>query len=227
MDACNVTRSPPRPRILGWYRQYALDGDADRYAASIRPFYTEHTLLALLQRGGAESRRAVALALGLVGDQAAIEPLGRALSDADRGVRLMADESFRGLLLRAAPAPQRQRLQQVIELNDAGEHAAALAPTLILADQAPDYAEVHHQLALCWVGLDDLDAAEAAYSSCLWHCEYHYPAWLGLARCRIVAGAYGEAIEALQRALEICPDLEAARAQLRALRRRTRQDSAE
>ena len=45
-----------------------------------------------------------------------------------------------------------------------------------------------------------LDAAEAAYCSCLWHCRYHYPAWLGLARCRIAAGDYAEAIEALERA---------------------------
>jgi tetratricopeptide (TPR) repeat protein len=212
-------------RLVAAYRCYLSDGNSPRYAAAVNRFYWNNSLLAILARGDIEMRRAAALALGMLGDHAAIEPLGRALSDPDRGVRLAADDSFRALLMRDAAPMHHQRLLQVMHLNDGGEHAAALAPTLILADQAPCYAEVHHQLAVCWQGLEDLDAAEAAYCSCLWHCRYHYPAWLGLARCRLAAGDYAAAIEALERALEICPDLEAARAQIRALRRRSRHDS--
>jgi len=211
-------------RLVTAYRRYLSDGNAPRYAAAVNRYYWNSSLLAILARGDTEMRRSAALALGMLGDHAAIEPLGRALSDPDRGVRLVADDSFRALLMRDAAPLHHQRLLQVMHLNDGGEHAAALAPTLILADQAPCYAEVHHQLAVCWQGLEDLDAAEAAYCSCLWHCRYHYPAWLGLARCRIAAGDYAEAIEALERALEICPDLESARTQIRALRRRSRQN---
>jgi tetratricopeptide (TPR) repeat protein len=211
-------------RLATAYRRYLSDGNAPRYAAAVNRFYWNNSLLAILARGDIEMRRAAALALGMLGDHAAIEPLGRALSDGDRGVRVAADDSFRALLMRDAAPMHHQRLLQVMHLNDGGEHAAALAPTLILADQAPCYAEVHHQLAVCWQGLEDLDAAEAAYCSCLWHCRYHYPAWLGLARCRIAAGDHAEAIEALEQALEICPDLETARAQIRALRRRSRQN---
>jgi tetratricopeptide (TPR) repeat protein len=219
-----INPSERSTRLVTAYRRYLNDGNSPRYAASVNRFYWNNSLLAILARGDIEMRRAAALALGMLGDHAAIEPLGRALSDADRGVRLAADDSFRALLMRDAAPMHHQRLLQVMHLNDGGEHAAALAPTLILADQAPCYAEVHHQLAVCWQGLEDLDAAEAAYCSCLWHCRYHYPAWLGLAKCRVAAGDYAEAIEALQRAVEICPDLETARAQIRALRRRSRQN---
>jgi tetratricopeptide (TPR) repeat protein len=211
-------------RLVAAYRRYLDDSNAPRYAASVDRFYCSETLLTILRRGGVEMRRAAAMALGMLGDHNSIEPLGRALSDPDRGVRMAADDSFRGLLIRDAAPLHHQRLLQVMHLNDGGEHAAALPPTLILIDQAPRYAEVHHQLAVCWHGLDALESAEAAYCSCIWHCEYHYPAWIGLARCRITAGDFAEAIEALERALAICPDLEAARAQLRALHRRTRNE---
>ncbi len=216
--------SEPATRLTVAYRCYLNDKNGPQYAAAVDRYYWPDTLLAILRRGDIEMRRAAAMALGLLGDHNAIDPLGRALSDPDRGVRLIADDAFRNLLVRDAAPLHHQRLLQVMHLNDGGEHAAALPPTLILVDQAPRYAEVHYQLAVCWMGLDNWESAEAAFASCIWCCEYHYPAWMGLARCRVVAGDYTEAIEALQRALEICPDLESARTQLRALQRRTRQN---
>ncbi len=38
----------------------------------------------------------------MLGDREVIEPLGRALADRDRGVRLAADDSFRSMLVRDA-----------------------------------------------------------------------------------------------------------------------------
>lgn len=214
----------PATRLTVAYRRYLADNNGPRFAAAVDRYYFPETLLAILRRGDVAMRRAAAMALGLLGDHAAIDPLGRALSDPDRGVRMVADDAFRSLLVRDAAPLHHQRLLQVMHLNDGGEHAAALPPTLILIDQAPRYAEVHHQLAVCWLGLENWDCAEAAFASCVWHCEYHYPAWMGLARCRVEAGDFAEAIEALQQALRIHPDLEPARVQLRALQRRTRQN---
>ena len=63
----------------------------------------------LLDRSDIEMRRAAALALGMLGDCSSIEPLGRALSDDDRGLRLVSDDSFRALLVRdAAPLHHQQ-----------------------------------------------------------------------------------------------------------------------
>ena len=110
-----------------------------------------------------------------------------------------------------------------MHLNDGGGHAAALAPTMILVDQAPSYSEAYHQLAICWHGLENYYQAESAYRACLWQCRYHYPAWQGLARCRVVLEDYAGAIKALERCLDISPDVESARLQIRVIRRRMRQ----
>jgi tetratricopeptide (TPR) repeat protein len=204
------------------YRRYLKSADAPKFAADVNEYYGVHTLTTLLVRGDVELRRAAALALGMLGEHATIEPLGRALCDGDRGVRLAADDSFRALLIRDAAPLHHQQLLKVMHLNDGGEYAGALAPSMILVDHAPMYAEAHHQLAICWHGLDNFYQAEAAYIACLWRCRYHYPAWQGLARCRLMLGDSEGAIEALERCCQICPDMESARLQIRAIMRRLR-----
>lgn len=209
-------------RLAAAYRRYLSTADSPCFASEVDEHYCAATLSTLLRRGDVEMRRAAALALGMLGDHSSIESLGRSLADADRGVRLASDDSFRALLVRDAAPLHHQQLLKVMHLNDGGEYAGALAPTMILVDQAPLYAEAHHQLAICWHGLENFYQAEAAYRVCLWHCRFHYPAWQGLARCRVVLGNCDGAIAALKRCLDICPDLETARVQIRTLERRLR-----
>ena len=209
-------------RLASAYRRYLTTADAPKFTADVDASYSAATLATLLWRGSVELRRAAALVLGTLGDHDSIEFLGRSLSDPDRGVRLAADDSFRALLVRDAAPLHHQQLLQVMHLNDGHEYAGALAPTMILVDQAPLYAEAHHQLAICWHGLENFQQAAAAYSACLWNCRFHYPAWQGLARCRTILGDKPGAVAALQRCIEICPDMESARAQMRVLQRNLR-----
>lgn len=209
-------------RLAAAYRRYLANADSPQFASEVDEFYTSETLCSVLHRGDIELRRAAGLALGMLGDCSSIESVGRALADADRGVRLVADDSFRALLVRSAAPTHLQKLLQVMHLNDGGEYAAALAPSIILVDQAPSYAEAHHQLAICWTGLENYRQAMAAYSACLWHCRFHYLAWQGLARCRLELGEQRRAIEALERCVEISPDTESARGQILMIRRRIR-----
>lgn len=213
-------------RLVTAYRRYLTTADSPCFAAEVDEHYSASTLATLLNRADVEMRRAAALALGMLGNCSSIEPLGRSLSDSDRGVRLATDDSFRALLVRDAAPLHHQQLLKVMHLNDGGEHAAALAPTMILVDQAGYYAEAHHQLAICWHGLENHYQAEAAYGACLWHCRFHYPAWQGLARCRVVLEDYRGAVNALERCLQICPDIESARLQIRLIRRRISQKDA-
>lgn len=210
-------------RLAAAYRRFLVSANSLRFASEVDEFYSSSTLSMLLQRGDVELRRAAALSLGVLGDRRSIESLGRAISDDDRGVRLAADDSFRALLVRDAAPLHHQQLLKVMHLNDGGEYAGALAPTMILVDQAPLYAEAYHQLAICWYGLENFYQAETAYRACLWHCRYHYPAWQGLARCRLMLGNHEGALQALYRCSEICPDLETARVQIRLIQRRLRQ----
>lgn len=209
-------------RLATAYRRLLASSDAPQYAAEVDEHYSPNTLATLLVRGDVELRRAAAMALGLLGNRRSIEPLGRALRDTDRGVRLVADDSFRGLLLRDAAPTHHQQLLKVMHLTDGGEYAAALAPAMILVEQASMYAEAHFQLACCWHGLENHAKASQAYTQCLLRCRFHYTAWQGFARCRMADGEYRSAARALERCLEIVPDLESARVQLRTLRRRMR-----
>ena len=207
-------------RLVASYRRYLASADTLRFAQQLSDAYTPSTLAKLLSLGGVEVRRAASLALGIIGDSTVVESLGRALSDSDRGVRLAADDAFRATLLRDAAPVHHQQLLQVMHLNDGGEFAAALPPAMILTNQAPHYAEAQHQLAVCWEGVRNMHEAETAYRGCLWLCRFHYPAWMGVARCRIDQNDLGTALSALERATSICPDLEAPRAQARSIRRR-------
>ena len=209
-------------RLATAYRRLLASSDATEYAAQVDEHYSPNTLASLLFRGCIELRRASAMALGLVGTSRSIEPLGRALSDSDRGVRLVADDAFRALLLRDSAPMHHQQLLKVMHLTDGGEFAAALAPAMILADQAPWYAEAHFQVATCWCGLEEHEKAKQSYLACLWRCRFHYGAWQGLSRCQLVLGDLYSAEKSLVWALEIMPDLEASRLQLRAIRRRMR-----
>ncbi|MEL6104717.1 MAG: HEAT repeat domain-containing protein [Planctomycetota bacterium] len=209
-------------RLTAAYRRLLASSNATRYAAEVDEHYSGNTLTSILARGDVEHRRAAAMALGLVGGSASIEALGRALSDDDRGVRLVADDSFRSLLLRDSAPMHHQQLLKIMHLTDGGEFAAALAPSMILADQAPQYAEAHFQLANCWNGLDEHDKARQSFVACLWRCRFHYAAWQGLSRCQVLAGDLRSAEVSLLHAIEIVPDLETARIQLKSVRRRLR-----
>lgn len=209
-------------RLIFAYRRYLVTTDAPRFASEVGRYFSTSTLRRVLHSGGTELRRASAIALGMLGDGPSIESLGHHLKDRDRGVRLAADDSFRGLLVRNAAPVHQQKLLQIMHLNDGGEFAAALAPSLILVDQVPGYAEAHHQLAVCWMGLGDLIAAEHAYRDCLWQCRFHYPSWIGLAHCRLRSEEPSNhdlrvGLRALRRAVAICPDLESARNEARRL----------
>ena len=87
-------------RLATAYRRYLSTADSAAFAWEVDEHYSQLTLLTLLERGESETRRAAALALGILGNQRAVSSLARALNDDDRGVRLSADDSFRAILLR-------------------------------------------------------------------------------------------------------------------------------
>lgn len=212
-------------RLAIAYRRYLSSMDCPTYVVEVHKSYTVSTLAMLLHRGDVELRRAAALALGMLGDDLTLEALGRALSDRDRGVRLASDDSFRSLLIRSAAPVHHQHLLRIMHLNDGDQFEDALASVTTLAKQAPMYAEAHHQMAISYRGLENFAHAQSAYIACLYRCRYHYPAWQGLAKCRLMLGDSEGAIEALQRCCKICPDMESARLQIRAIKRRLRRAS--
>lgn len=209
-------------RLADAYRRFLQSSDPLAFVADVDEHYSASTLCRLLTAGDAESRRASALALGTLGDRGSLEPLGRALSDPDRGVRLVADDSLRGRLIRDAAPAHHQQLLHAMHRIDGDAHAAALPMLIRLCEAAPLYAEAHHQLAICWHALDDPATASRAYAACLWRCRYHYAAWNGLGRCRLALGEPHRALRHIGRAVEVMPDFELGRVAIRSIRRALR-----
>lgn len=213
------------PRLAVAYRRYLVTADNVRFATEVDKHYSQNTLLKLMSHRDVQLRRAAALSLGTLGGPNCVESLGRALSDSDRGVRLVADTSFRMLLERGASVEQQRQLTNVVRMLDDSQHALAMSTAMHLIDQAPEFIEAHHQLAVCWLRLENFYQAELAYKTCLLHCRFHYVAWQGLARCRLFLENDTGALNALKNCIQINPDMESARLQLRALRRRLRKRS--
>ena len=79
--------------LLRFYHRYLSDSDTARFIASVSGRYTRATLERLVQSGDTYSRRAAALALGLVGDGRSNVVLGPLLRSADRKLRLVVDDA--------------------------------------------------------------------------------------------------------------------------------------
>ena len=84
-----------RKPVLGeLYQQYLADQDTAAFIHRITQRYTVATLCRLVAIGDRLVRRSSVLAIGFVADYECNAVLGRALSDPDRGVRLMAERRF-------------------------------------------------------------------------------------------------------------------------------------
>ncbi len=85
------------PLIVSAYEQYMNEQDTATFIKSVSQRYTCASLERLLQMGDRVTRRAAVLAIGLLGDFTSNAVVGRALTDRDRGVRTIAENSIRDL----------------------------------------------------------------------------------------------------------------------------------
>ena len=93
-------------------------------------------------------RRAAILAVGFMGDFSHSHILGRALSDRDRGVRLLADSGIRQLWRRDGSPRQQERLARICRLNNNEQYRDALREACDLLEDAPFFAEAWNQRAV-------------------------------------------------------------------------------
>src|SRR6266567_4189063 len=119
----DAVRSPVLSEL---YQQYLADRDTAAFIHRTTSRYTVATLARLAAVGERMVRRAAVLALGYLADYESNATLGRALNDADRGVRLLAENGIRAVWCRIGNSNQRQRLVRVMSLNNAQQAIAAL-----------------------------------------------------------------------------------------------------
>jgi tetratricopeptide (TPR) repeat protein len=176
-----------------------------KFRSGVREKYTEGTLQRLLISNDVKTRRAAALALGLIGTMESNPVLAAALHDCDTMVKLSAADALWELWFRSGTPEQNRRLRQA-----AGESDSRLArielDELIL--HAPDFAEAYNQRAIWFFKRGEFARAVEDCERTLRLNPHHFGAAAGLGQCFLRLGKRRAALRAFQTALQINPALE-------------------
>lgn len=202
--------------------QYLRFLDAEDSAAFIRSIsqrYTLATLERLAELGRPNTRRGAILALSFLGDYRQNATLGRALHDADRGVRMLADNGIRELWRRDGNTAHQRALGNIVRLNMAERWTDVVRLATLLIDEAPWFAEVWNQRAIALFNLRNFEASANDCHQTLELNPYQFPAAVGMGHCYLEMEDALAALESFRRALKLNPDLEDVRAQVDYLER--------
>jgi tetratricopeptide (TPR) repeat protein len=176
-----------------------------RFRAAVRDRYTEGTLQRLLGADDAKTRRAAALAVGLVGTPDSVAAAAAALHDDDPLVRQFAAEGLWELWFRGGTADQNRRLRQAAREPDAARARAELDR---LVAEAPAFAEAHNQRAIWFFKQGEFARAVEDCETVLRLNPHHFGAACGLGQCLLKLNRPRGALRAFRLALSINPDLD-------------------
>jgi tetratricopeptide (TPR) repeat protein len=210
-------RSNRTPRILNYYRVYLNDGDSARFVRDVALQYGVSTLQRLAGSHNAEVRRAAVLALGILGDRKCIALLGQMLSDSDRTVRIVADDSMKSIWERTTSPAGRNLLDQIIVKLSDEDYPAAIDLAGKLVTLQPKLPEAYCQRALAYYANGDTEAAIEDCQRAIALNEYEYMAIVGLGQCYLELEQPRIALDYFRQAITIYPDLEPVSAQIRKL----------
>lgn len=213
----SIARHPPLIDRL--YLRYLDEEDSAAFILATSRHYTIATLERLALCGACLTRRGAVLALGFVASYEANAVLGQAMRDADRVVRILAENGIRDLWCRDGSESQQQQLRVVLRLNSSFRYADALDSATELIDAAPRFAEAWNQRAIAHFQLQHYDDAANDCQQTLELNPYHFGAAVGMAHCYLELGEGFAALECFRRAFELNPNLEAVRGQIEFLQR--------
>jgi tetratricopeptide (TPR) repeat protein len=200
------------PVLMELYEQFLADEDAAAFVHRVGQRYNAATLERLVRYGSRLVRRASVLALGYLADYDSNATLGRALGDADRGVRLLAENAIRSVWVRFGSDANRREINAIITLNTAKRYHEAHERAGRLAEQAPWFAEAWNQRAIANYCLERYEESIRDCRQALELNAYHFGAAAGMGQCYLKLGGQSLALEAFRRALKVNPNLEGVRA---------------
>jgi tetratricopeptide (TPR) repeat protein len=207
------------PHLLGFYAKYLEDRDTAAFVKDVLWRYNSGTLQRLAQHGRREVRRGAVFALGLMGGYDANHTLGCALLDADRTVRMLAENSIRCVWLRSGTQAQRRELDVLVRLGAARRFEEVVRRAGRLIDAAPSLAEAWAQRAVAHCALGQFAQCIRDSHEALELNPYHYVAATSMGRAYVELGNPVSALECFRRAPRLNPDLEGVRLQVARLSR--------
>lgn len=211
--------TPRRPALQRLYHQYLKSEETATFVRDVSRHYLLSTLERLAIGGDHILRRAAVMALGFLGNYAQNQVLGRAMADADRGVRLLADSGIRQLWRRDGNSQQQQTLWRICRLNQNEQYDEAILAAGDLIDEAPWFAEAWNQRAVACFATRRFEEAANDCHQTLEMNSYHFGAAVGMAHCYLHLEEPFAALENFRRALRLNPDLSDVRGQIDMLER--------
>ncbi len=175
------------------------------FRAGVCRYYTEGTLQRLLGSPDTKTRRAAALALGLVGGPDSNAVVAAALRDADFLVQRFAADALWEIWFRGGTPEQNRRLREASRCTDPAQARAMLDE---LIRQAPNFAEVYNQRAIWFFKRGEFARAVEDCEVVLRLNPYHFGAAAGMGQCLVKLGKTRAAIQAFRTALDINPALD-------------------
>jgi tetratricopeptide (TPR) repeat protein len=104
-------------------------------------------------------------------------------------------------------------------LIEKGDHAQAILTADVLISLDASIPDWWCQRGLAKLHVEDVSGALLDCERATKLCHYHYPAWIGMAYCRLEQSEPVAALNGFRQALEIYPDLDHIRVQIRLLER--------
>jgi len=212
------------PRLVIFYIKYLDNNDTAAFISNVSRFYTVGTLNRLTFSEREEVRRSAALALGFLADQEDEQVFYRLLRDKDRTVRMLAENGIRTLWTRSGSDANRQMLRGVMRLISSKQYEEAISRATELIEYAPQFAEAWNQRAIAHFALKQYHFSIEDGCKTLKLNPYHYAAALGVGHAYLFLGNITRAIEYLELALDINPNLEAVRTNLSKLVQQFKED---
>lgn len=215
-----MSEDPIRAPLLdALYQLYLSEETSGRFVARVSEHYMMSTLARLAVFGAPTTRRAAVLAVGFLGNYECNGVLGRALRDADRVVRLLAENSIRELWLRDGAPEHQHRARHLMRLNDSGRFEEAVREASRLAREADGFAEAWNQRAIAYFQLSQYRESLSDCKQTLCRNRFHFPCAIGMGHCYLELHEPSAALECFRWALEVNPDLEDVRTQVDYLQR--------
>lgn len=211
--------SAAAPVLTEMYARYLTDENTAAFISAVSQRYLIGTLERLAEYGRVASRRAATLALSLVGTYESNAVLGRALSDRDRCVRMIAENGLRDLWMRDGSEDQQSRLKVLVRLNASQQFQEAVEAACELIEEAPWFAEAWNQRAIAQFHLDRYEESANDCHQALELNPYHFGAAVGMAHCYLELNDAYAALECFRRALKLNPSMEEVRTQADQLER--------
>ncbi|MDR3232061.1 MAG: tetratricopeptide repeat protein [Planctomycetaceae bacterium] len=202
------------PRLTAFYRSYLNHHRTREFVDLTARYYNEAALLCLTGAENTDTRRAAALALGLLGTYQANTALGKLLKDSDRSVRLLAEGSIKSVWTREGSEEQRQGLYSILRQIGELQYGEALRTANNLLDTHPFLIETRNQRAIALFALKDFENSIADSEIVLDLNPYHFGAAVGMGHAYLQLNNKEQAVACFQRALDINPNLETIRRRL-------------